>query len=208
MVGAMGHCCAKRKVIQRPFLCSTFINAPRCLRMGIQVHAVSRTEPCTLYHSVLSNLYILSVAGAALCVVCHPWDMEKVGKAMQEDDLHLHHDFFYASITFDQNPNSFQQVCSFRDLPCLFAVWEKNVVCLVACLQTCISLVCGFTFGRNSLPKSHQAVFDSCIGAFPHAGDWRVRPYDSARNSVNSTVSIEIPFCLFFWYLIFLWLGW
>jgi len=61
-------------------------------------------------------------AGAALCVVCHPWDMEKVGKAMQEDDLHLHHDFFYGTITFDQNPNSFQQVCCFQDVPCLFTV--------------------------------------------------------------------------------------
>ena len=80
----------------------------------------------TLYPVPLSfnlrNLYILFLTGAALCVVCHPWDMEKVGKAMQEADLHLHHDFFYASITFNQNPNSFQQVCSFPDLPCVFTV--------------------------------------------------------------------------------------
>jgi hypothetical protein len=34
----------------------------------MQAHSFERTEPCTLYHSVLSNLYILSPAGAALCV--------------------------------------------------------------------------------------------------------------------------------------------
>ena len=51
-------------------------------------------------------------AGAALCVVCHPLDIEVVGKALLEDDLHLHHEYFHGSIKFEQEPNSFQQVCA------------------------------------------------------------------------------------------------
>ena len=52
--------------------------------------------------------------------------------------------------------------------------------------QTGLTVVCGYTFGRNSLPKTHKPVFDSCIGAFRNAGDWRVRPYASARHRVKS----------------------
>ena len=59
-------------------------------------------------------------AGAALCVVCHPLDIEVVGKALLEDDLHLHHEYFHGSIKFDQEPNSFQQVCACEGR-CVFA---------------------------------------------------------------------------------------
>ena len=45
-------------------------------------------------------------------MVCHPLDIEVVGKALLEDDLHLHHEYFHGSIKFDQEPNSFQQVCA------------------------------------------------------------------------------------------------
>ena len=48
--------------------------------------------------------------GAAVCVVCHPGDTDLVGKALVDDQLHLHQEYFHAAITFEQEPNSFQQV--------------------------------------------------------------------------------------------------
>ena len=50
--------------------------------------------------------------------------------------------------------------------------------------------MCGYSFARSSLPKCHDAVLDSCIGVFPAAGDWRVRPYASARKQMNSKGSV------------------
>ena len=67
--------------------------------------------------------------------------------------------------------------------------------------QTGLTVVCGYTFGRNSLPKTHKPVFDSCIGAFRNAGDWRVRPYVSARHSLkvramNGVLTFTTSFCV------------
>ena len=59
------------------------------------------------------------IAEAALCVVCHQWDMETVYKAMGKDNSHLslHHEYFYASVIFANEPNSFQQVVWFVHKP-------------------------------------------------------------------------------------------
>ena len=51
------------------------------------------------------------------CIVhgVSPLDIEMVGKALQKDKLHLHHEYFHGSIRFKQEPNSFQQVCKCED---------------------------------------------------------------------------------------------
>jgi len=48
--------------------------------------------------------------------------MEIFAKAMEENDLHMHQEYFHGSVTFDQQPNSFQQVVYFAHLPFLSTV--------------------------------------------------------------------------------------
>ena len=61
-------------------------------------------------------------------MVCHPWDLEAVAQAMGEDDLSMHHEYFYASIALATEPNSFQQVLTFFN-SCFFHNCFHHVTC-------------------------------------------------------------------------------
>ena len=61
-------------------------------------------------------------------MVCHPWDLEAVAQAMGEDDLSMHHEYFYASIALASEPNSFQQVLTFFN-SCFFHHCFHHVTC-------------------------------------------------------------------------------
>jgi len=57
-----------------------------------------------------------------------PVGLEAVAQAMGEDDLHMHHEYFYASIALASEPNSFQQVLTFFN-SCFFHHCFHHVTC-------------------------------------------------------------------------------
>ena len=76
-----------------------------------------------------------------MCVVCHPGDTDLVGKALVDDALHLHQEYFHAAITFEQEANSFQQVNNVPRSACTFShnfmVVQKTKMCFVYLANYC-----------------------------------------------------------------------
>ena len=78
---------------------------------GTERKTVHKYPVMLCFRNILGLFFILfGIAGAALCVVCHPFDVEAVSRAMDEDQLNIHHEYLHASIKFDTEPFSFQQV--------------------------------------------------------------------------------------------------